>query len=378
MFKVNWERKNSDSEKWHKYAGRDVLPMWIADCEFEAPDGVKAALQERLNQGVFGYPYLTDEFKDAVVQHCRRLYGWAVRPEWVTWLNGVVPGLNLTRALVRARGKSEALTVEPVYPHLRKHTPIIDFKNVASGVILEKGRWLPDFAALEANVNANTGLLLLCSPHNPIGTVYSREELERFHAIARRHDLLVCADEIHCDLILNGQRHIPFASLDEDAAQRTITLMAASKTFNIAGLCTAWAIIPNPELRREFARLRAGISGDANLFGQRATIAALTTGEDWRQQQLAYLRDNERLLRERLNATGKLTVTEVGATYLAWIDCRALPVANAQQFFEEHGVGLSDGADFGTPGFVRLNFGCGRELLEEALQRMEKALATLA
>lgn len=378
MLKINCRRQDSDSEKWHKYAGRAVLPMWIADCEFEAPDCVKAALQARLNQGVFGYPYLTEEFKEAVVQHCRRLYGWEVQPEWVTWLNGVVPGLNLARALSAARGKQEAITVEPVYPHLRKHPALMDFKNVASGVMLENDRWRPDFAALEANVNEHTGLLLLCSPHNPIGTVYSRAELERFHAIARRHNLLVCADEIHCDLILDGSRHIPFASLNEDAAQRSITLMAASKTFNIAGLCTAWAIIPNPELRREFARLRAGISGDANLFGQRATIAALNGGEAWRQEQLAYLRDNERLLRERLNGTGRVKVTPVAATYLAWIDCRALPVANAQQFFEEHGVGLSDGADFGAPGFVRLNFGCGRELLAEALSRMERALATLA
>ncbi|MDO4642975.1 MAG: PatB family C-S lyase [Cardiobacteriaceae bacterium] len=367
-------RVQSDSEKWRRYAGTSILPMWVADTEFLAAKLIQDALQARIEHGVFGYGHLQTRFINGIIKHCKKQYNWEVDPEWILALPGVVPGLNFSRAITRLRGKKEAVTVEPVYPHLRKHPALIpDFVNRGSPCILENNRWKPDFAALEASINADTGLLLLCHPHNPIGRAYEADELARYADIAKKHDLIVCSDEIHCDLILNNKVHRPFASLSADTLQRTITLMAMSKTYNIAGLCCAFAIIANSDLRNDFRRVSAGLT-DINILGMTASIAALEQGEPWRQQMIAYLKENGKLVEQRINATGILKTTNIEATFLAWIDARELKVDNPKQFFETHGVGMNDGADFGAPGFVRLNFGCPREMLEEALNRIERAL----
>ena len=378
MLRSSDTRAQSDSEKWHKYTGTNILPMWIADTEFLAAPPILDALRDRLDHGVFGYGYRQPRFLNAVKKHCRELYDWHIEDDWILPLTGVVPGLNFSRAISQLHGKNRAVLVEPVYPHLRKHPALLPgFSDSGSPCKLENGRWVPDFDALEANINDDTGLLLLCHPHNPIGRTHTDDELARYSSIAEKYDLIVCADEIHCDLILNGSRHRPFASLGDDQRSRTITLMAASKTWNIAGLSCAFAIIANPELRRDFQRVSAGMTGDVNVLGMTATIAALEHGEPWRQKMLKYLRENAALTERRINATGKLHMTPVEATYLAWIDARGLGVENPQKYFEQHGVGMNDGADFGAPGFVRLNFGCPREMLEEALQRIEIAVAKL-
>lgn len=376
MLRSSDTRAQSDSEKWHKYTGTNILPMWIADTEFLAAPPILDALRDRLDHGVFGYGYRQPRFLNAVKKHCRELYNWHIEDDWILPLTGVVPGLNFSRAISQLHGKNRAVLVEPVYPHLRKHPALLPgFSDSGSPCKLENGRWVPDFDALEANINDDTGLLLLCHPHNPIGRAHTDDELARYSSIAEKYDLIVCADEIHCDLILNGSRHRPFASLGDDQRSRTITLMAASKTWNIAGLSCAFAIIANPELRRDFQRVSAGMTGDVNVLGMTATIAALEHGEVWRQKMIQYLRENAELTEARINATGKLHMTPVEATYLAWIDARGLGVENPQKFFEQHGVGMNDGADFGAPGFVRLNFGCPREMLEEALERITLAVA---
>ena len=378
MLRSSDTRAQSDSEKWHKYTGTNILPMWIADTEFLAAPPILDALRDRLDHGVFGYGYRQPRFLNAVKKHCRELYDWHIEDDWILPLTGVVPGLNFSRAISQLHGKNRAVLVEPVYPHLRKHPALLPgFSDSGSPCKLENGRWVPDFDALEANINDDTGLLLLCHPNNPIGRAHTDDELARYSSIAEKYDLIVCADEIHCDLILNGSRHRPFASLGDDQRSRTITLMAASKTWNIAGLSCAFAIIANPELRRDFQRVSAGMTGDVNVLGMTATIAALEHGEPWRQKMLKYLRENAALTERRINATGKLHMTPVEATYLAWIDARDLGVENPQKFFEQHGVGMNDGADFGAPGFVRLNFGCPREMLEEALERIEIAVTKL-
>ena len=378
MLRSSDTRAQSDSEKWHKYTGTNILPMWIADTEFLAAPPILDALRDRLDHGVFGYGYRQPRFLNAVKKHCHDRYGWHIEDDWILPLTGVVPGLNFSRAISQLHGKNRAVLVEPVYPHLRKHPALLPgFSDSGSPCKLENGRWVPDFDALEANINDDTGLLLLCHPHNPIGRAHTDDELARYSSIAEKYDLIVCADEIHCDLILNGSRHRPFASLGDDQRSRTITLMAASKTWNIAGLSCAFAIIANPELRRDFQRVSAGMTGDVNVLGMTATIAALEHGEPWRQKMLKYLRENAALTERRINATDKLHMTPVEVTYLAWIDARGLGVENPQKFFEQHGVGMNDGADFGAPGFVRLNFGCPREMLEEALERIEIAVTKL-
>ena len=377
MLQSSDSRAHSDSEKWHKYSGTNILPMWIADTEFLASPAINDALQARIEHGVFGYGNQQQaRFIDGIIRHCETHYGWHVDADWIIPLTGCVPGLNFSRAIARLRGKNRAVIVEPVYPHLRKNPALLpDYTNAGSPCILESGRWTPDFDALEANIDDATGLLLLCHPHNPIGRTYTDAELGRYHDIAQKYDLLVCSDEIHCDIILNGTRHRPFASLDDDARDRTITLMSMGKTYNIAGLSCAFTIIPDAALRQEFRRVSVGMTGDVNVLGMTAGIAALEHGEKWRQEMIAYLRENARLAEQRINATGKLHMTPVEATFLAWIDARCLGVDNPQRYFEAHGVGMNDGADFGAPGFIRLNFGCPREMLEEALMRIEKAVA---
>ena len=377
MLQSSDSRAHSDSEKWHKYSGTSILPMWIADTEFLASPAINDALQARIEHGVFGYGNQQQaRFIDGIIRHCETHYGWHVDADWIIPLTGCVPGLNFSRAIARLRGKNRAVIVEPVYPHLRKNPALLpDYTNAGSPCILESGRWTPDFDALEANIDDATGLLLLCHPHNPIGRTYTDAELGRYHDIAQKYDLLVCSDEIHCDIILNGTRHRPFASLDDDARDRTITLMSMGKTYNIAGLSCAFTIIPDAALRQEFRRVSVGMTGDVNVLGMTAGIAALEHGEKWRQEMIAYLRENARLAEQRINATGKLHMTPVEATFLAWIDARGLGVDNPQRYFEAHGVGMNNGADFGAPGFVRLNFGCPREMLEEALMRIEKAVA---
>lgn len=377
MLKINEKRHETECEKWGKYQGKDILPMWVADSEFEAAEVIQSALRERLAHGVLGYPEVNQEFKQAVVKHCKALYGWDIEAEWVLALPGVVPGLNVCRALAIEDGRGRGLSLEPVYPHLRKHAGMLDFKETLVPHLEVDGHWLIDFEALEAAITPETGVLLLCHPQNPLGKVYSETELTRLASLAKAHNLLVCSDEIHCDLVLNGSQHRPFAMQNQDTLQRTMTLMAASKTYNIAGLCCSFAIIADENLRKRFVRQKEGLVGTPNLFGIIATIAALNEGESWRQEHLTYLRDNARWVTERINATGVLKMRMPDATFLAWIDARGLGVDNAQKFFEEHGVGLSAGEDYGMKGFVRLNFGCGREMLDKALCRIEQAVASL-
>lgn len=240
-------------------------------------------------------------------------------------------------------------------------------------------RWEWDFDALEQAVTPRSRLLLLCNPHNPTGRVWSRQELEPLAAFARTHDLVVVSDEIHCGLVLDQDKaHIPFASLNEDAAARTVTLMSASKTFNTPTLGCAFAIASNPDLRARLKRVMAGIVHHVGGLGYVATLAAYRDGKAWQSALLDYLRGNREMVEQALDTMPPLRTWHVEATYLAWIDARGLGVAEPLKFFEAAGVGLYDGALFGTPGFLRLNFACPRALLADALERMKRALAAPA
>ena len=242
---------------------------------------------------------------------------------------------------------------------------------------LRADRWEWDPSRLEEAITPQTRLLLLCNPHNPVGRVWSREELISLAELAERHDLMICSDEIHAGLILDEDRHhIPIAALSPESARRTITLQAPSKTFNIPGLGCSFAVIADHELRRAFRRAMGWIVPHVNTLGYTAALAAYSHGEEWRRELIVYLRRNRDLVTEEVGRMPGLEMAHVEATYLAWIDARPAGIGNPARFFEEAGVGLSDGADFDAPGFVRLNFGCPRPLLVQALQRMGKALAT--
>jgi cystathionine beta-lyase len=365
------DRRGSDSLKWKKYAGRDILPMWVADMDFAAPPVVLEALQARLAHGVFGYG-APPEFAPVIADALLRDYGWTVQPDWIVPLPGLVCGLNVAARAMGGEGDA-LLTATPVYPHLFSSAVNQGRESLRIGLDAAHD-WTWDLQALRAATTARTRGLMLCHPHNPIGRVWNAGELQAIADHAAAHDLIVVSDEIHCDLILEpGLRHRPFALTSPDAAARSITLMAPSKTYNIPGLGAAFAVIPSDSLRRRFQQAMAGIVPHVNLLGFAATVAAYRDGAAWRAELLDYLRANrERVL--ALDGVGGLRVVKPEATYLAWIDCRALGVDDPQRFFEEAGVGLSPGRDFGAEGFVRLNFGCSRALLEEALRRMRAAV----
>ncbi|WP_341676379.1 PatB family C-S lyase [Niveibacterium sp. SC-1] len=364
--------------KWSRYAGRDVVPMWVADMDFAAPPPVLARLAEEAAFGHFGYRKAETALVEATLGHLEAQYGWKVAAEWLVWLPGLVVGLNLA---VRAatRPDQAVFTATPVYPPFLS-APGNAERALRTQALRDSGSaWEWDFDALATQL-PGCGLWLLCSPHNPVGRAWREDELTRIGELALRHDLVVCADEIHCDLLLaEGARHRPFASLSPDLAARSITLMAPSKTFNVPGLGAAFAVIPDAGLRARFKRTMAGLVPEVNALGFAAMEVALRDCEDWRQALLAHIRQQARRVEEAVEALSGLSMRPVEATYLAWIDCRdwmaARGVANAQRHFEEHGLGLSDGADFGAPGFVRLNFGCPGATLEEGLRRLRAAHA---
>jgi len=263
----------------------------------------------------------------------------------------------------------------PVYPpfltapgHFRRNLIKVPLKE-------KNDRWQFDFDRLESSITAKTRLFILCNPHNPVGRVYARDELETLAAICKKHDILICSDEIHCGLILDKEKpHIPAASLDPDTAARTITLMAASKTFNLPGLGCAYAVIGEENLRRRFKEAMAGIVPMVNALGYTAARAAFEDCDGWHTALLEYLRGNREIVKAAVHGMPHISMAPVEATYLAWIDMRAAGMKNPAAFFENAGVGLQDGIEFDGPGFARLNFGCSRGLLEKALQRMAVAL----
>lgn len=269
----------------------------------------------------------------------------------------------------------EVLTFTPVYPPFMSAPTLTGRTTVKVPLQLADGRWVADLETLERSVTPRTKLLLLCSPHNPVGRAWTREELQQFADFAERHDLVIGSDDIHAGLILDGGvRHVPIATLSPDTARRTITLLAPSKTYNIPGLGCSFAVIVDPALRKRFIKAAGRIVPHVNLLGYTAAEAAYRHGEEWRQALLNYLRGNRDLLMREVNALPGLSMTHVEATYLAWIDARQSGIDSPGAYFEGHGVGLSDGGDFGAPGFVRLNFGCRRALLVEAISRLRSAL----
>ena len=374
------ERRGTDSQKWQKYAGRDVLPLWVADMDFMSPPAVIAAVQARAAHGVFGYARPVKSSVDAFVNALAARYGWRIDPEWIVWLPGLVVGLNVTAQAFAGPG-DEVLTVTPVYPPFMSAPKNSGRISVQVPLLLNVAaqRWEIDWAALEKAITPRTKLFILCNPHNPVARVWRRDELVRLGEFCTRHNLVLCSDEIHCDLILDDLPHVPTALLGAEIANRTVTLMAPSKTYNMPGLGISLAIIPDAKLRAQFVRATAGIVAEVNTLAYTACAAAYRDSEPWRQELLQYLRGNRDVLLDfvRRELPGVRVEAPIEATYLAWLNVSALKLADPVAHFESNGVGLSEGAFFGMPrgSHVRLNFGCTRATLTEALARMKRALA---
>lgn len=371
-------RHGTDSQKWQKYAGRDVLPMWVADMDFKSPPAVLQALHERVEHGVFGYARPVKSTVDAVVSAMAERYGWHIEPKWIVWLPGLVVGLNVT-AQAFAEPGDEILTLTPVYPPFMSAPKNSGRVSVTVPWVIEGGHWAIDWDALERAVTPSTKVFFLCNPHNPLARVWRRAELEHLAEFCLRHGLVLCSDEIHCDLLLDRELpHVPTALLSPEIAARTVTLMAPSKTYNVPGLGTSIAIIPDPMRRARFMRATAGIVAEVTALGYAACEAAYRDSEPWRQALLSYLRGNRDYLLEAIarDLPGISVQAPVEATYLLWMNVSALSLPKPAAHFEQHGVGLSDGAMFGAESgsHLRLNFGCPRATLVEAVRRMKAAL----
>lgn len=368
------DRSGTDSLKWDRYRGADMLPMWVADMDFASPPAVQNALHERINHGVFGYTLPPDELVDVLLARFRDMYGWSIERDWLVWLPGVVPGLVAACDAFTEPG-DEVVTLTPIYPpflHIPEHC---GRRLVTAPLASSEHGYRLDAEAFERALSPHTRLLLLCQPHNPVGRVFTQEELLPLLDICRKYGVTVCSDEIHCDLILDGRPHRPVASLDTKNPERVVTLMSPGKTFNTAGLNLGFAVIPDRDMRARFSNARHYGMPHPNLLAYTAALAAYRDCDSWRQELLQVLSRNadcvQKTVTERMPG---VQTHRVEATYLAWLDARKLDHDNPCALFRRFRVALSDGVDFGAPGFVRLNFGCPKTLLEKGLDRMVQAV----
>ncbi|HDL85221.1 MAG TPA: putative C-S lyase [Candidatus Acetothermia bacterium] len=372
------ERRGTDSIKWNLF-DPDVIAMWVADMDFRSPQAIIDALQRRVEHGVFGYPQEPQQLRDVVVDWVSRRYNWKVSPDALVFLPNVAVGFNLAVQAVGRPGTG-LLYQPPIY------FPILDVPQHAGMearpselIRTEGGHYEIDFDDVERAASDNCSTFILCNPHNPVGRAFTRDELEKLGQICLRHNMFICSDEIHADFVYDGRDHIPIASIDPEIAARTITLIAPNKSFNVAGISCAIAVVPNPDLRARLEGARRGLVPHVGIMSYVITEAAYTQGEEWLDDVVAYLQENRDYLRQFVaDQLPGVRMDLVDGTYLAWLDCRKLGLKETPHefFLREARVGMNDGARFGPggEGFVRLNFATPRSNLTEALQRMRRAL----
>ena len=377
------ERRHTNSAKYRFY-DPDVLPMWVADMDFPAPPAILEALRAQVEHGIYGYEFPTEALFEAVRGRLARLYGWELTPKEILLVPGLVSGFNVAARAI-ARPGDGYLIQPPIYFPMRdlQRNTGLERQEAPLAVRTDGAtlRYEIDFDALEAAVRPNTRFFLLCHPHNPVGRAFTRRELEQLAEFCLRHDLIICSDEIHCELLLGDTPHLPIAALAPEVAARTITLNSPSKTFNIAGLFCGFALVPDPDLRQRFQAVTSELTlhvASAGLVAAQAAYGPAT--DDWLAQLRSYLTANrEALTRYVADQLPGVRTTVPEATYLAWLDCRALNLEPSpfEFFLKQAKVALNDGQTFGPggEGFVRLNFGCPRATLLEALDRMRAALA---
>jgi cystathionine beta-lyase len=374
------ERRGTDSIKWGMYPG-NVIPLWVADMDFRSAEPIVQALRDRAEHGIFGYSQLAQEFIPALQKRLHLLYDWDVAEPEIVFLPGIVTGINIAIQAFTSPGDG-VLAQPPVYFHLLRD-PVHHGRVLQDPPLTPKGdSYEIDFDLFERAITRDTRLFLFCNPHNPVGRVYTKTELETIAEICLRHRLIVCSDEIHCDLIYPPNRHIPIATLSREMEAQTITLMAPSKTYNIAGLECGYALIKNEELRRRWREFSFGLIPHVNIMGQVAALAGLQEGQDWLDQVLVYLKGNRDFLAEFFQTEmPSIQINKVEATYLVWLDCREAGIIGklSEFFLKRAGVALNDGTDFGKGGtnFLRLNFACPRKKLLQALHQMKNALKIL-
>lgn len=374
------DRRGTDSSKWSRF-DPDVIPMPVADMDFPIAPPILEALRTRLEHPFLGYGAITEEIQAVFADRLQRRYGWKVAPEAILPVPGVIPGFNMALRGFTKPGDSIVLQTPAYPPILKAHENHGLQRREALLVPDANARYEVDWPSFESAFDATSKAFILCNPHNPVGRMFTPAELQRMAEISLRSNALIISDEIHCDVALGGSVHTPIAALSPEIEARTITLMAPSKTFNLAGMKASVAIIPAEDLRAQFEAARGGMVGAINILGAHAMLAAYRDGDAWLEQLTAYLTANRDYLAsfvaERLPG---ITMSPLEGTYLAWLDCTALELPDNDAFtwiLENARVGLGEGVNFGErgEGFVRLNFGCPRPLLEEALERIATAVA---
>lgn len=366
-------RRGSNAIKWDLF-GEETLPLWVADMDFASPKEVISEVQARLEHPIFGYQSKDMELLDVIVDWMFKQHGWKITPEDILLVPGVVVGFNwAVRSFTEI--KDSFIFQTPVYfpffnisQNNNVQQVTVPLKNTDNGYEI-------DFDEFEGKIREDTRIFILCNPHNPVGRVYRKDELERLGEICLANDILICSDEIHCDLVYPGHTHLPIASLSKELAMNTITLMAPSKTFNMPGLHFSFAVVQNENLRSKMTKARNGIIGEPNILAQSAAKAAYKYGGEWLGALLKYLDQNRQLVVEFTKANiPEIRVHSPEGTYLAWLDCSALNLKEGPYKFilENAKVALNDGKTFGgnSSGFVRLNFGCPKSVLIKALNKM--------
>jgi cystathionine beta-lyase len=378
LFKQTLSRKGTSSVKWEKYAGKDILPMWVADMEFPIAQEIQDALAQRMTHPLHGYTKGSEKTASTVCDMLMDKYGWAVQPEWLVWLPGVVPGLWNSCEAFANRG-DDIIFNTPIYHHFF-HVPPNTGKNAVPVSLqqLPSGRWTYDFEALKGAITEKSSMMLLCSPHNPTGTLFSTSEVREMAQLCMDEDLVIISDEIHCGLILDeNEKFVPMAMAQPECCDRLVTLMSPSKTFNLAGLNCSFAVISNPTLRKQFKEAGKCALAEVPSLAFTALEAAYGDADQWHEQLLQQLRENYAYLQAQIPTIKGLSLSPMQATYLGWINTDDLDVENAAAWFEQHGVGLSAGEPFGMSNYVRINFACPMSMLKEAVERMRNAVESL-
>lgn len=363
-----------------KFGRADLLPMWVADMDFRTPRFITDAVKKRAAHEIYGYTYRPKEYNESIVHWIKEQHSWNIEKEWIIFCPGVVPALNL--AIMAYTNPGDKVIVQPpVYFPFFSAVKNNNRKLVNNQLLYKDGKYTIDFKNLEKEAANGAKLILLSNPHNPVGRVWTEKELEKLAGICINHDILIISDEIHSDLILPGNKHIPTAGISETIANQVVTCMAPSKSFNIAGLATSSVIISNPVIREKFNMMMERLHiGGGNIFGMEASIAAYSNGKEWIDKMLEYVNDNMVLVynycQERIPL---IKPVKAEATYLMWLDCIDLEMDDVSLhkfMIEKAGLGFNDGPTFGIGGngFQRINVACPRSVVQEALERLEKAM----
>jgi cystathionine beta-lyase len=362
---------------------KDVIPMWVADMDFNTPDFIIKALKNRLNHEIFGYSLKPEEYYQSIISWLIRKHSWPIEKDWISFSPGVVPALNFATLAFTKPGDG-IIVQPPVYFPFFSAVESHGRKLIYNPLRENKGRWEMDFENLESSIDADTKMIIISNPHNPVGRVWSREELNRLAAICLKNNILILSDEIHCDLVLPDYTHTPLASLSEKIAQKTVTFIAPSKTFNLAGLSTSSVVISNPVLRKSFTGVIESLHvTNGNIFGTIASIAAYSQGYEWLSALLGYIDNNISFVEDYCNQMiPEILPVRPEATYMIWLDCRKLAMNGKElrEFFvKKAGVGMNEGSTFGPggEGFMRMNVASSHRVVMKAMEQIEKAVSTI-